>query len=311
VINFRYHVVSLTAVFLALAIGLVMGTAALNGPAVTELKNKVNGLSGQNQAYRDQVKQLEADASNQEQFANQIAPTTLRNHLEGRRVLLVTMPDSHTYVDGLVQYLALAAAKVTGQIQINDSFTDPANSEVLLDVARSTAPTAAQAGLPGNSNGAETASYLLADVLTAHPTGGFTTDEIGKVLAAYSSSKSRFIDVTGDIQPADAIVFLAAQPYTDQSAPDRNAAVLTIATQFDQVGPLVVAANGAAGTGNVIAGVRGDPTLSKTISTVDNLATPQGRIGTVLALEEQLVKGRAGHYGGGSGATALVPDPSS
>jgi len=32
VINFRYHVVSLTAVFLALAIGLVVGTAALNGP---------------------------------------------------------------------------------------------------------------------------------------------------------------------------------------------------------------------------------------------------------------------------------------
>ena len=31
-INFRYHVVSLTAVFLALAIGLVVGTAALNGP---------------------------------------------------------------------------------------------------------------------------------------------------------------------------------------------------------------------------------------------------------------------------------------
>ena len=31
-INFRYHVVSLAAVFLALAIGLVVGTAAANGP---------------------------------------------------------------------------------------------------------------------------------------------------------------------------------------------------------------------------------------------------------------------------------------
>jgi hypothetical protein len=305
-------VVSLTAVFLALAIGLVMGTAALNGPAVTELKNKVNDLSGQNQAYRDQVKQLEADTSNQEQFANQIAPTTLHNHLEGRRVLLVTTPNTHNYVDGLTQYLGLAGATVTGQIQLNDSFTDPANSEVLLDVARTAAPTLAQAGLPGNSNGAETSSYLLADVLTAHAaaTAAFTTDEIRKVLTAYSSSKSRFIDVTGDLPPADAIIFLAAQPYTDQSAADRNAAVLTIATQFDQVGALVVAANGAAGTGNVIAGVRGDPTLSKTISTVDNLATPQGRIGTVLALEEQL-KGKAGQYGGGAGASALVPDATS
>ena len=37
-INFRYHVVSLTAVFLALAIGLVVGTAALNGPVADSLK---------------------------------------------------------------------------------------------------------------------------------------------------------------------------------------------------------------------------------------------------------------------------------
>ena len=36
-INFRYHVVSLTAVVLALAIGLVVGTAALNGPVVDTL----------------------------------------------------------------------------------------------------------------------------------------------------------------------------------------------------------------------------------------------------------------------------------
>ena len=44
-INFRYHVVSLTAVFLALAIGLVVGTAALNGPAADALNDQVDALS--------------------------------------------------------------------------------------------------------------------------------------------------------------------------------------------------------------------------------------------------------------------------
>src|SRR5581483_8165830 len=44
VINFRYHVVSLTAVFLALAIGLVVGTAALNGPAADALGEQVDAL---------------------------------------------------------------------------------------------------------------------------------------------------------------------------------------------------------------------------------------------------------------------------
>ena len=56
-INFRYHVVSLTAVFLALAIGLVVGTAALNGPVADSLEDQVNALSKDNSNLRDQVNQ--------------------------------------------------------------------------------------------------------------------------------------------------------------------------------------------------------------------------------------------------------------
>ena len=44
-INFRYHVVSLTAVFLALALGLVVGTAALNGPLSDSLRDQVTAAA--------------------------------------------------------------------------------------------------------------------------------------------------------------------------------------------------------------------------------------------------------------------------
>jgi hypothetical protein len=44
------------------------------------------------------------------------------------------------------------------------------------------------------------------------------------------------------------------------------------------------------------------------VSTVDNIASPQGRATALLALAEQ-IEGRAGHYGIGSGATALMPKP--
>jgi preprotein translocase subunit SecG len=61
VINFRYHVVSLTAVFLALAIGLVVGTAALNGPVADSLKENVNALRKDNQQMRQAVNSMEKD----------------------------------------------------------------------------------------------------------------------------------------------------------------------------------------------------------------------------------------------------------
>jgi hypothetical protein len=305
VINFRYHVVSLTAVFLALAIGLVMGTAALNGPAVDELKNNVNALSGQNQVYRAQVNQLEADASKQEQFANQIAAVTLEGKLADRRIVIVSMQSSNSYVSNVQQMLELAGVKVTGQVQIGNALTDPANSARLLDLAHRTAPVGL-ANLPANSNGVETASYLLASVLVNHAPP-VNADTMRTVLEAYSDSQFISLSDGGISAPAEAIVLVAPQPYTDKDGDGKNASMLTIADQFDKVAPLVVAANGAAGTGNIIAALRSDPTLSKTISTVDNLATPQGQIATVLALTEQLVGHKVGHYGLGAGATALVP----
>jgi hypothetical protein len=308
VINFRYHVVSLTAVFLALAIGLVMGTAALNGPAADELSNKVNALSGQNQVYRAQVNQLEADASKQEQFANQLAPLALQDRLLGRSVVVVYMHTSSSYVSGVVQNLGYAGAKVTGQVEVEDSMLDPNNSETLLDLAHTTAPTgpAGLTNLPANSDGVETASYLLGSMLLTH-TPALSGDAIRTALKAFG--EAQFIKVNGDsvTGPAEAMLVIAAQPYTDRQADGKNASMLTMADQFGKVGPLLVTANGAAGSGNVIAALRGDPTLSKTISTQDNVATPQGQMGAIYTLAQLLVQHKAGHYGLDAGASALVP----
>ena len=303
-INFRYHVVSLTAVFLALAIGLVVGTAALNGPAVDTLKSKVNSLTSTNQQYRDQVNQLEADAGKQEQFANASAPILLQDKLAGRRVLVVSMAGASQYVDDAVKMLALSGAKLTGKIEIEDRFTDPAYNENLLDLAGTTVP-AGLTNVPTNSDGAETASYVLASVLLdANPP--LPADSLRTVVAAYK--EAGFIAVTG--QPtgtAEAVMLLAAPPYTDPHADARNKNVVTMVGQFARIRPEVVAANGAAGNNNVISAVRGDPTLQKSVSTVDNLATPQGRVAVVLAVNELLLLNRTGHYGLAGGASAMLP----
>ena len=61
------------------------------------------------------------------------------------------------------------------------------------------------------------------------------------------------------------------------------------------------------GDGNLVSGVRGDPTLVKSISTVDNVNTAQGQLVTALAAAERLVQGKAGQYGLAPGATSLMP----
>jgi hypothetical protein len=304
VINFRYHVVSLTAVFLALAIGLVVGTAALNSPLADNLKDQVNSLRNQNTQYRDQVHQLEADAGKQEQFANDSAPIMLQSKLAGRRVLVVSMAGASGYIDDTIKMLNLAGAKVTGKIEIQDRFTDPNVNENLLDLAGTTVPTGL-ANVPSNSDGVETATFVLASsLMDANPP--LPPDSLRTVVAAFK--EAGFIAVTG--QPtgtAEALVLLASPPFTDPNSDQHNKNVVTMVGQFQRVGKEVLAANGAAGGGNVISAVRGDPALQKTVSTVDNLATPQGRVALVLAVNEQLVLNRAGHYGLAGGATAMLP----
>ena len=87
VINFRYHVVSLTAVFLALAIGLVVGTAALNGPVADALNDSVNALRKDNSSCATRSTTCSDEVNREEEFATEAAPVMLDGKLAGRRVL--------------------------------------------------------------------------------------------------------------------------------------------------------------------------------------------------------------------------------
>ena len=52
--------------------------------------------------------------------------------------------------------------------------------------------------------------------------------------------------------------------------------------------------------------VRGDPLLSKQVSTLDDAELPQGALTAVVALE-QIRDGTVGHYGYGEGASETLP----
>lgn len=304
-INFRYHVVSLAAVFLALAIGLVVGTSALNGPAVDELSHNLSQVTKQNSQYRDNISQLEAEAANTEKFASQAAPGLLAGKLAGRRVVVVSMQQSSSYVDDTVAMLQMAGAKVTGKVEIQDSFVDPANNDALLDLAATTLNTATISGLPANSDGVETSSALLAAVLLDHQPA-VASDVTRSVLKSYEEMK--YITVSGDVTgPAEAVVVIATPPYTDKDASAENANTVTLVDQFDAAGPIVVGAPGSAGSGNIVGAVTGDAALSKTVSTIDNINTPEGQIAAALALNEQMVLGKTGHYGTSSSASSTLP----
>ncbi len=302
-INFRYHVVSLTAVFLALAIGLVVGTAALNGPVADSLKERVNGLSKDNQQMRQSVNSLQKELDMEEDFAAEMAQVYLPGKLAGRRVLVLSLPSGRDHTEGVVKMLQLAGANVTGRIDIQDKFINPDSNNNLLELASSVQVS----GLPGNGHGVETSSALLASVLLDRPQGTPAVSEAQRRAVLQSYATAGYLTPEDKVSgAAEAVVLVSGQPYPDKDSAEKDKSVVKIAEQFDRAGAIVVGGMGSAG-GNVVAVVRGDPVLSQTISTVDDANTVQGQLVTALALAQQVTEKKAGQYGVGDNAAAILP----
>ncbi|MDG6101341.1 copper transporter [Dactylosporangium aurantiacum] len=311
-INFRYHVVSLAAVFLALAIGLVVGTAAANGPLADDLNNQVNKITDEKEQLRDDLDQSRAELKKNSDFATEVAPMLLNGKLAGRTALLVKIDgsdkDVDTAADGIAAMLQTAGAKLTGTVTVKEKFTAAASDNTLLDLAESSAPPAISGALPNNGKGQETSAALLAAVLVADKPGTPQVDGARAVLSAYQSGG--YIGLDGDLKtPADVVIVVAGAPATGKDAKERNAAALTVVSRLDVAlaGDVVVAGLSANG---LVSSVRDDASIAKDVSTVDNAFTAYGQVAAVMALVERL-GGKTGHYGIGNGATSLLPKTAS
>jgi hypothetical protein len=305
VINFRYHVVSLAAVFLALAIGLVVGTAAANGPIADNLKDQYNNVSADNQQLRDQLDERTADLDKAGEFAAESAPALLAGRLSGKKVLVLSLEgnnkDVDKTVDGLTTFLQTAGATVTGKVKLTEKFIAPTSKNQLLDTADKSAPPSVSGALPNQNDGVDTSAALLATLLVGR-SGSAAADGTRTVLAAYESQS--FISYDGEFTaPAEVVVLVAGAPTTGKDAKDRTTAAMTVVNRFELAGGLVVGGLSAAG---VVSSVRSDTALNKQVSTVDNVVTAQGQVAAVLAVADRIA-GKTGNYGTGGGATSMLP----
>jgi hypothetical protein len=87
----RYHATSLIAVFLALAVGILVG-AEFGGKVVDSTrKNLENSLTGNLQDARDRADQLGGELGRSNEFADRVFPVLVRNQLAGKRVGVVAL----------------------------------------------------------------------------------------------------------------------------------------------------------------------------------------------------------------------------
>ncbi len=309
-VDFRYHLVSIVSVFLALALGIVIGTTALNGVLPGDLESRVSGLTADKRSLEGDLLVQEGRTAVDEAVLGQLAPELVTGRLAGQRVLLVSTPDAPSGArEQLVPLLQAAGATVTVTVQLRQVLTDPTRRDELSDPAGPGSGTPLQriaTGLASALVGRDGARSVAPDVAARTVTN---LESAGLVDVGTTDGS-----VPTDGPPADLVVLLVADgaqdPDPDRQAQEQGAAdtVSTLSAALDQAGSGTVVAGASPGGRGALEVVRGDDLLSASVSTVDGVDGPGGRLVTVLALQEQLC-GKAGRYGSGGGTDGPVPEP--
>ena len=318
-IDFRYHIVSIVAVFLALAVGLVLGTTTLNPVLTDNIKSNVHTLTLDKQALRDQLSTSESDLSHAGAFISAVEAPLIAGRLAGHRVLVIAAPGASTSLrNTLTRAVADAGAVVTGQIGINAAYLDPAEQTRLGDVLNSVAVSSAAAGrvvVPDGASSGQRAAQLLASLLLSKTVPDATAAaQTSAALLALTGAKL-VKQLSAGVAAADLALVISDDGTDAKSTPSPSASPSTSEDNLlDLVGAVDSAGNGVvvAGTADaakssLLTAVRASGT-SDTVSTVDSADSPQGTVQVVYALAAQL-RGDAGSYGADSGSDLPLPTP--
>ena len=318
-IDFRYHLVSIVAVFLALAIGLVVGATALQGPVVTGLNNtasqertKINRLEAQNASLSNQLALGQS-------FARADSTILVSDLLKGQRVVMVLAPgtDSGT-VSGIAAEISQAGGTVTAQIQLTPQFfdTSSATENALTSLAQQLAPPGS--GLPSPASGDQISGQELVAQVLAYALmrkAGSPSQSASVIQSVLNGlGQQSFLQVntgnggTGLTAQADlAVVVIPATPVAKVSDPF-NLALVAVADQLRKAGQgaMIAGTQAGSGPGSVIDTVTSGA-AGVNLNTVDNADTVLGQIMVVQVLRLSLdPHNTPAAYGIGSGA---VPSP--
>lgn len=302
-IDFRYHIVSIVAVFLALALGLFLGSTTLQGSVLDTIKSNTNRVTHENTALNSRLDQANNQLHNAQTFDNALEPYAVSGRLSGQLVVVVSAPGvTDSIRKPLLKALDEAGATVTADIRLQSQLVDPKQDSFLSALTD-------RITIPGRTTpvgtGVERAAAQLADVLgvrpQTRPVGTATTDT---VLSAYNTGGLLTVQGT-TARPGTLAVVIAPQAPSAKTDPQvvstEQTMLLDLALDLDNtaVGAVLAGPTPAPGSAtSVVVAATKDARLQQTVSTVDGVEAATGRIATIFALAAQ-VDGNAGHYGAG------------
>ncbi len=284
--DYRYHALSLAAVLLALAVGVLIGVAIGDSNLVSSAKSGiVHNLNSEVEGAHRQLGQLQDKLAEEEAFANDLYPLATNAQLSGRTIGLLFLGNSSDRVDGLVRS---AVTQAGGSLATVAAVREPLDLQGIGHEAAGTH----YASLAGSTALIQRFGELAGRQLVS---GG---PLVGRELISRVRS-SLWSAFDGQLEKLNGLVVVRSDPAG--MGPEQSEA----AAAFESGLLTGVAAAGVPAIGVEL--TETDPSQvpwyrSRRLSSVDDLETPAGRTALVYALA-----GARGTFGLKPTADSLLP----
>jgi hypothetical protein len=302
VISLRYHVITIVSVFLALAVGTLVGGAFVQPVLQQQLEDRTDELQTLNGQLREQIDEVQAQVQAANTFVDATLPYLVENRLLGTQVVLVALDGVEDGVLGQTQRsLVDAGARVVAavlardQIASQDADTQARLADLLAIPATSPEELPSQVAsaladrLANGAQGATPEDDPLARLLSE----GF----LAPIGSGLSEATLAEIGTDGQV-----VIVLGGSPDPEPTVgPDVFGVPLV--RDLAALGVHVAVGESSTTQSPFVGLVRDGGTDG--LVTVDDLDLGMGAAALVLGLDRLLTTGQGGAYGIKDGAEAL------
>ena len=309
-ISLRSHAISLAAVFLALAIGVTLGSGLLSNTVLSGLRDDKSELQNQIDTLTDDKNALNEKLSAAGEFDAQMAPRILRDSLAGKSVVVFRTPDAaDDDVDGLARLVMQAGGTVTGTVALTPEFVNAHSAEKLLSVVNSPiVPAGKQLSTTSVDQGSQAGDLLGIALLINKDPKVSVVDDTQRDTVLATLRDTGFITYGNERVGAANAALLVTGGALGDDAGNQGSTVARFAAGLAPHGSgiVLVGRDGSASGTAAVAVTRSDSALNAAVSTVDDIDVESGRLTSALALGDLTSGGQPGQYGTGRGAASVT-----
>ncbi|MGN0063536.1 MAG: copper transporter [Nocardioides sp.] len=296
-ITFRQHVVTIISVFVALAVGVILGSGPFS--EVAERTTEKPAV-----ADRTDTRALEFGAT----FAEDVSPRLVDGVLEDQGVAIVTFAGAdEDSVTSLTDLVGQAGGVVTGTYRLTEAFADPGQKS-LVDTLGSQLLTQQEEGTVDSA----ASTYVRIGQLLGRSIAVPDADKVNDELPAFEGTTkanvqamvgAELVEDPGTVESRASLVLVVLGDTPSAEGGDAITSGFLEGLDATALG-VVVAGNSKDGDAGQLADLRAVAGLTE-VATVDGVELAGGRAAAVLALAH--VRSNEGGSFGASGSDGTVP----